>query len=114
MVNVGADHVFLPKGQVVGILDSECTHISEIELDIAIITVNAIDSPTTIKEKVSKKSQYDMPSDLSLVLPMLQDLIKLIYKTLRKQKKKLKLSGSYAKNIQMCFLKILVTLVECH
>ena len=63
MVNLGEDHVFLPKGQVVGFLDPECIDISEIELDIATITVNAIDSPTTIKEKVSKKSQCDMPSD---------------------------------------------------
>ena len=52
MVNLGEDHVFLPKGQVVGFLDPECIDISEIELDIATIAVNAIDSPTTIKEKV--------------------------------------------------------------
>ena len=63
MVNLGEDHVFLPKGQVVGCLDLECIDISKIELDIATIAVNAIDSPTTIKEKVSKKSQCDMPSD---------------------------------------------------
>ena len=41
----------------------ECIDISEIELDIANTTINATDSPTTIKEKVSKKSQCDMPSD---------------------------------------------------
>ena len=63
MVNLGEDHVFLPKGQVVGFLDPECIDISEIELDIATIAVNAIDIPTTIKEKVSNKSQCDMPSD---------------------------------------------------
>ena len=63
MVNLGEDHVFLPKGQVVGFLDPECIDISEIELDIAAIAVNTIDSPTTIKEKVSNKSQCDMPSD---------------------------------------------------
>ena len=63
MVNLGEDHVFLPKGQVVGFLDPECIDIGEIELDITTIAVNAIDSPTTIKEKVSKKSQCDMPSD---------------------------------------------------
>ena len=61
MVNLGEDHVFLPKEQVVGFLDPECIDIGEIELDIA--TINAIDRPTTIKEKVSKKSQCDMPSD---------------------------------------------------
>ena len=44
-------------------MDPECIDISEIELDIATIAVNAIDSPTTIKEKISKKSQCDMPSD---------------------------------------------------
>ena len=63
MVNLGEDYVFLPKGQVVGFLDPECIDISEIEFDTATIVVNAIDSPTTIKEKVSKKSQCDMPSD---------------------------------------------------
>ena len=83
MVNLREDHVFLPKGQMVGFLDPECIDISEIELDITTIAVNAIHSPTTIKEKVSKKCRCDMPSDLSLALPMLQDLIKLIYKTLR-------------------------------
>ena len=62
-------------------MDPECIDISEIELDIATIAVNAIDSAKTIKEKVSKKSQSDMPSDFSLALLMLQDLIKLIYKT---------------------------------
>ena len=61
MVNLGEDHIFLPKGQVVGFLNTECIDISEIELDIATIAVNAIDSPATIKEKVSKKC--DMPSD---------------------------------------------------
>ena len=48
---------------MVGFLDPECIEISEIELDIATIAVNAIDSPTTIKEKVSYKSQCDMPFD---------------------------------------------------
>ena len=62
MVNLGEDHIFLPRGQVVGFLDPECIDISEIELDIATIAVNAIDSPTTIKEKVSNKSQCDMTS----------------------------------------------------
>ena len=63
MVNLGEDHIFLPKGQVVEFLDPECIDISEIELDIATIAVNAIDSPTTVKEKLSNKSQCDMPSD---------------------------------------------------
>ena len=63
MVNLGEDHVFLPKRQVVGFLDPECIDISEIELDIATIAVNAIDTPTTIQEKTAKKSQCDIPSD---------------------------------------------------
>ena len=49
MVNLGEDYIFLPKGQVVGFLDPECIDISEIELDIATIAVNAVDSPATIK-----------------------------------------------------------------
>ena len=34
---------------------SECINISEIELDIAAITVNALESPTTVKKKMSNK-----------------------------------------------------------
>ena len=63
MDNLGEDHIFLSKGQVVGFLDPECIDISEIELDIATITVNALESPTTIKEKMSNKLHGDMPSD---------------------------------------------------
>ena len=63
MVNLGEDHIFLSKGQVVGFLDPEYIDISEIELDIAIITVNALEGPTTIKEIMSNKLQGDMPSD---------------------------------------------------
>ena len=63
MVNLGEDHIFLSKGQVVGFFYPECIDISEIELDIATITVNALESPTTIKEKMSNKLQGDMPSD---------------------------------------------------
>ena len=35
----------------------------KLELDIANITVNALESPTTIKEKMLNKPQCDMPSD---------------------------------------------------
>ena len=63
MVNLREDHIFLSKGQVVGFLDPECIDISEIELDIATIAINAIGSPTTIKEKMFNKTQCDMPSD---------------------------------------------------
>ena len=48
---------------MVGFLDAECIDVSEIELDIATVTVNAMDIPTTIKEKVMKKDQSAMPSD---------------------------------------------------
>ena len=63
IINLGEDYVFLPKGQVVGFLDAECINVSEIELDIATVTVNATDIPTTIKEKVMKKDQNAIPSD---------------------------------------------------
>ena len=63
MINLGEDYVFLPKGQVVGFLDAECINVSEIELDIASVTVNAMDIPTTIKEKVMMKDQNTVPSD---------------------------------------------------
>ena len=63
MINLREDYVFLPKGQVVGFLDAECIDVSEIELDIATVTVNAMDIPTTIKEKVMKKDQNVIPSD---------------------------------------------------
>ena len=43
MINLGEDYIFLPKGQVVGFLDAECIDVSEIELDIATVTVNAMD-----------------------------------------------------------------------
>ena len=63
MINLGEDYIFLPKGQVVGFLDAECIDVSEIKLDIATVTVNAMDIPTTIKEKVMKKDQSAIPSD---------------------------------------------------
>ena len=44
MINLGEDYIFLPKGQVVGFLDAECIDVSEIELDIATVTVNAMDN----------------------------------------------------------------------
>ena len=63
MVNLGEDHIFPSKGQVVGFLDPECIDISKIELDIATITVNTLEGPTTLKEKLSNKHQNDIPSD---------------------------------------------------
>ena len=63
MINLGENYIFLPKAQVVGFLDAECIDVSEIELDIATVTVNAMDILTTIKEKVMKKDQNAIPSD---------------------------------------------------
>ena len=63
MINLGEDYIFLPKGQVVGFLDTECIDVSEIKLDIATVTVNAMDIPNTIKEKVMQKDQNTVPSD---------------------------------------------------
>ena len=63
VINLGEDYIFLPKGQVVGFLDAECIDVSEIKLDIATVTVNAMDIPNTIKEKVMQKDQNTVPSD---------------------------------------------------
>ena len=63
MVNLGEDHVFLPKSQVVAFLDPECIDVSEIELDITTIAINAIETPPTVKEKKLDKPQFDIPSD---------------------------------------------------
>ena len=49
MVNLGEDHVFLPKSQVVGF--PECIDVSKIELDITTIVTNAIEISLTVKEK---------------------------------------------------------------
>ena len=77
MINLGEDYVFLSKGQGVGFLDAECINVSAIELDIATVTVNAMDIPTTIKEKVMKKEVLSLLTLLPVLL-MLQGLAKLI------------------------------------
>ena len=61
MVNLGGDPVFLPRSQVVGFLDPECIDVSEIEIDITNIVINATE--TTVKEKKLENSQSDIPSD---------------------------------------------------
>ena len=63
MVNPGEDHVVLPKSQVVGSLDPECIDVSEIELDITTIAINAIEIPPTVKERKLEESQSNIPSD---------------------------------------------------
>ena len=40
LINLGEDFVFLPKGQVVSFLDPEYIDVSEINLDIASVTIN--------------------------------------------------------------------------
>ena len=63
LINLGEDYVFLPKGQVVGFLDAKYIDVSEINLDIASITVNSMNTPTTIKEKIVTPNQNIVPSD---------------------------------------------------
>ena len=48
---------------MVGFLDAEYIDVSEINLDIASVTVNAMDIPTTLKEKIMTKNQNTVPSD---------------------------------------------------
>ena len=62
MINLEEDHIFLPKSQVVGFLDPECIDVSEIEIVITTIAINAIETPLTVKEKKLGKSQSDIPS----------------------------------------------------
>ena len=63
LINLGEDHIFLPKSQVVGFLDPECIDVSEIEFDMTTIVINAIETPPTVKEKKLGNFQIDIPSD---------------------------------------------------
>ena len=63
MVNLGEDHVFFPKNQVIGFFDPEGIDVSEIELDITTITINAVETPPTVKEKKLECFQPGIPSD---------------------------------------------------
>ena len=63
LINLEEDYVFLPKGQVVGFLDAEYIDVSEINLDIASVTVSSMNTPTTIKEKIVTTNQNIAPSD---------------------------------------------------
>ena len=63
MVNLGEDHVFLSENQVVGFLDPEGIDVSEIELYRTTITINAIETPPTVKEKKPENFQPGIPSD---------------------------------------------------
>ena len=99
MVNLEEDHIFLPKSQVVGFLDPECIDVSEIDLDITTIAINAIETPPTVKQKKFEKSQSDLPSDFitSPADVTGQRLLKLC-----------------VRSILMCFLKTLVILIGPH
>ena len=112
VINLGEDYVFLPKGQVVGFLDAEYIDVSEINLDIASVTVTTMNIPTTIKEKIVTKIRILSPLTLSPVLLTLQDLIRLISRILKLWQKKQKLSINYVTNMLMCFQTVLVILVE--
>ena len=112
MINLGEDYIFLPKGQVVGFLDAECIDVSEIKLDIASVTVNAMDIPTTIKEKIMPKDQNTVPSDFITSPAYVAGPRKAASRILKLQQKKQKLSINYVTNMLMCFLTILVILVE--
>ena len=63
MVNLLEDHVFLPKNQVIGFLDPKGIDVSEIKLDITTITINALETPPTVKEKKVENFQPGVPSD---------------------------------------------------
>ena len=63
LINLGEDYVFLPKGQVVEFLDPAYIDVSEINLDIASVTVNTLNIPTPIKENIVMKNQDTVPSD---------------------------------------------------
>ena len=63
LINLGEDFIFLPKGQVVSFLDPEYIDVSEINLDIASVTINAQSIPSTMKEKIITKNQDTIPSD---------------------------------------------------
>ena len=63
LINLGEDFIFLPKGQVVGFLDPEYIDVSEINLDIASVTINTQSIPSTMKEKIVTKNQDTIPSD---------------------------------------------------
>ena len=59
LINLGEDYVFLPKGQVVGFLDAEYIDVSEINLDIASITVNSMNTPNYNQREIcDTKSEY--------------------------------------------------------
>ena len=111
MINLGEDYIFLPKGQVVGFLDAECIDVSEIELDIATVTVNAMDIPTTIKEKVMKKDQNAIPSYFITSPADVAGPRKAGLQDFKLQQKRQKLLINYVTNMLMCFLTILVILV---
>ena len=63
LINLGEDHVFLLKSQVIGFLDPQCIDVSEIELDMTTIVISAIETPPTVKEKKLENSQTDIRSD---------------------------------------------------
>ena len=114
MVNLGEDHIFLSKEQVVGFLDPECIDISKIELDIVTITVNALESPTTIKEIMSNKLQGDMPSDFITSPADVGDPCKANLQDFKVTEEETKAFKELCAKYSDVFSEILVTLVEHH
>ena len=111
MINLGEDYIFLPKEQVVGFLDAECINVSEIELDIATVTVNAMDIPTTIKEKVMKKDHNAIPSDFITSPADVAGPRKADLQDFEVTAEETEALINYVTNMLICFLTILVILV---
>ena len=63
MINLGEDSVYLPRGHVVGFLESECIDISEIMTE-NMVTKKVIDERyNTSKEKSLEEINLAVPSD---------------------------------------------------
>ena len=63
MVNLGEDNVYLPKGHVVGFLESECIDISEIMLENMATNIEINDRYSNLKEKRLEEINLAVPSD---------------------------------------------------
>ena len=63
MVNLGEDSVYLPKGYVVGFLESECIDISEIMMENMATNKEINERYNTSKEKSLEEINLAVPSD---------------------------------------------------
>ena len=64
MVNLGEDSVYLPKGHVVGFLESECIDISEIIMENMATNKEIDERCNALKEKSLEEINLAVPSDL--------------------------------------------------